>query len=214
MKKPIYVLASCICLSMASCSNTGKQTQESNDSTIVQADTALIIDKGREKETDTADVTFFKKAAIGGMTEVEAASRMLVVSKDSAVTSFAKMMVADHTKANLELKTLAATKGIHLPEVLPASQTELVKKLENYKDDGRNEYYAQMMIEDHKRTIDLFNLASNSKDAAIAAFAKSTLPTLTHHYKMAVDMEDKVSKPIKAQGDDPLKMSDKKQMIH
>ena len=201
-------------LLIAACGNADKKNADPNGDSLT-LDTPLVVDKESDAgKADTADLVIFKNAAIGGMTEVEAGSRMLIVSTNAYVKRFAQMMVTDHTKAGAELKALAAKKGIALPSVLPESNIALIKNIDKFKNDGRNEYYAHMMVEDHQKTIDLFHKAATSKDRALADFARLTLPTLEHHYKMAKELEAKVTQHKKNQGDDPLKLSDQKEVKH
>jgi len=211
MKTYQYAFATFLFL-LGSCSRGDKKTEQNNDS--LSRDTLLHVADDHSKTLDTADIAFFKKAAVSGMTEVEAASRMLIASQDSSVKQFARNMAADHGKLNQKLTDLARTKGVHLPEELPSSQIEVIKKIDAFKNDGRNEYYAHLMVTDHEKAIDLFNRASASKDAEIATFAKNNLPILDHHFKMARDLESKITAHKRNQGDDPLKLSDKKTMKH
>lgn len=199
---------------LAACGNADtRKTDQSGDS--LSRDTALVSSRaGSPEKPDTADLGFFKNAAIGGMTEVEAGSRMLIVSTNAGVKNIAQMMVTDHTKAGAELKALAEKKGIQLPGVLPESNIALIKNIDKFKSDGQNEYYAHMMVEDHQKTIDLFNKAAASNDMDISDFARLTLPTLEHHYKMSKAFEAKVTARKKSQGDDPLKLSDQTKMKH
>lgn len=183
MKKNIYFSLAVLGLLTASCGNSEKQNQDSNAGETIQRDTGITTDKEISKSVDTADLAFFKKAAMGGLTEIEASSRMLIVSKDSLVRTFAIMMVKDHNMVHARLSKLAKKKGISLPKVLSDLALNKVKNIDKYKDDGRNEYYAHMMATDHKETVDLFSAGSNSKDPEISAFAKQILPALLHHYK-------------------------------
>lgn len=214
MKNTINYATILAVLFLAACGNAdNKKADQDGDS--LSRDTALVSGSaGSSEKPDTADLVFFKNAAIGGMTEVEAGSRMLIVSTDAGVKNFAQMMVTDHTKAGAELKALAEKKGIKLPAVLPGSNIALIKYIDNFKSDGQNEYYAHMMVEDHQKTIDLFNKAAASNDRDISDFARLTLPTLEHHYKMAKALEAKVTAHKKNQGDDPLKLSDQTEMKH
>jgi putative membrane protein len=214
MKNTINYAAMLAVLFLAACGNPGDKKADQNGDSLSR-DTGLVVaSTGSSGKLDTADLGFFRNAAIGGMTEVEAGSRMLIVSTDAGIKSFAQMMVTDHTKAGAELKALAEKKGIQLPAVLPESNIALIKHIDNFKSDGQNEYYAHMMVEDHQKTIDLFNKASASKDRDISDFAKLNLPTLEHHYKMAKALEAKVTGHKKNQGDDPLKLSDQTEMKH
>jgi putative membrane protein len=213
MKNKLHYPAILSCILLAACGQANQNQSANTDSS--SRDTALLItEKGNSSKADTADLSFFKDAAIGGMTEVEAGSRMLIVSTDEGVKKFAQIMVTDHTKAGAALEALAQKKGIQLPTLLPESNIQLVKNIDKFKSDGKNEYYAHMMVEDHIKTVDLFNKAKMSKDPDIAAFAKATLPTLEHHYKMAKEMEASVTSHKRNQGDDPLKISDRQEIKH
>lgn len=209
MKKLIYLSAGIMGILMASCGNSEKQNQAKSSSDTATRDTGVVVENENTNKVDTADLSFFKNAAIGGLTEVEASSRMLIVSKDSAIRTFARIMVDDHTKVNSQLTELAKHKGLELPKVLSDRALAKVRNIDSYKDDGRNEYYAHLMATDHKQSVDLFNTAANSKDKNISSFAKQTLSALLHHYKMAKDLEAKITAHKTNQGDDPLKLSNK-----
>ena len=47
--------------------------------------------------------------------------------------------------------------------------------------------YGKQLKKDHAKTVALFQSATKSADADLAAFAKKTLPTLTEHKRMARD---------------------------
>lgn len=214
MKNTTIYAALLVALFLAACGNADNKKADQNGDRLSR-DTALVSgSSGSYGKLDTADLGFFKNAAFGGMTEVEASSRMLIISTDTGIKNFAKMMVTDHTKSGAELKALAEKKGIQLPAVLPESNIALIKNIDKFKSDGQNEYYVHMMVEDHQKTIDLFNKAAASNDTDISDFARLTLPTLDHHYKMAKALEAKVTGHKKNQGDDPLKLSDQTEMKH
>ena len=63
---------------------------------------------------------FVQQAAQAGLTEIEAAKVALSKSEDPGIRSFAQRMVKDHGKANVELASLAMTKGITAPNTLDA----------------------------------------------------------------------------------------------
>jgi putative membrane protein len=66
----------------------------------------------------TSDETaqFIQQAAISGMSEVQLSQLALKNAQSSGVKTFATMMVKDHGVANAELKALASTKDITLPD--------------------------------------------------------------------------------------------------
>jgi len=63
------------------------------------------------------DKTFMRKAAKGGMMEVAMGRLAAQNAQSDDVKSFGKRMVTDHSKANDELKSIAAKKGVKLPKM-------------------------------------------------------------------------------------------------
>src|SRR5215208_3996462 len=61
------------------------------------------------------DKTFVMEAAKGGMAEVELGRLATEKAANADVKQFGQRMVDDHSKANEQLKSLAAQKGVTLP---------------------------------------------------------------------------------------------------
>lgn len=133
------------------------------------------------------DKAFLKKAAKSGMTEVAISEAVLDHLSNAQLKSFAQMMVTDHTAANNELASLAASKGVQLPPQNPDLVTDWSKKT-----DDVDSTYLKKMVSDHEEAVKLFEKASKSSDPDIAAFAQKTLPTLQHHLGMAQDLKNQV----------------------
>src|SRR5689334_12885251 len=74
---------------------------------------ALAADKLAGKDKD-----FIKKAASGGMMEVELGQLAQSKAQSQDVKDFGSRMVTDHGKANDELKTLAQQKNVQLPATM------------------------------------------------------------------------------------------------
>jgi putative membrane protein len=128
---------------------------------------------------------FVKKAALGGMTEVELGKLAQSKSKDSNVKAFADRMVRDHSKANAELTGIAKGKGVEVPMSLDAEHQAMVKDLSGKSGTEFDTAYSKHMVMDHAKTIALFEGATQNSDADLAAFARKTLPTLKEHKQMA-----------------------------
>jgi putative membrane protein len=134
----------------------------------------------------SADKDFIIEAAKGGMGEVEMGKVAGQKGKSAEVKSFGKQMVADHSKANNELKALAKKKGIAL-DVKPDT--------ENFSDSNFDKEYAKEMVKDHEKDVSAFEKETkNGKDADVKAWANKTLPTLKHHLQMSKDLQGKVGK--------------------
>jgi putative membrane protein len=132
--------------------------------------------------------TFVKKAALGGMTEVETSKLAASKAEDPQVRSFAQKMVTDHTKANDELKSLAKKKGWTLPTSLDAEHKAIVQKLSAKSGADFDAAYSKQMMQDHEKTVALFKGATQSSDADLAQWAEKTLPTLEKHEQLAANL--------------------------
>lgn len=159
-------------------SNTGNMTN-SNTVTNVNSNTAVVQDN------------FWTNAAEGGMAEVEMGRLALQKSQNADVKKFAQMMVTDHTKANDELKALAAKKNVVLPTDTGSHKSTL-DKLKGLSGAEFDKAYVDAMVEGHEDTVDLFEDNADDSDADIKAFATKTLPTLKSHLQMIKDIQSKM----------------------
>ncbi len=137
------------------------------------------------ESTAPAPSVFVKKAALDGMTEVEAGKVALSKSQNPEIRSFAQRMVADHGKANAELATIAKAKGLPAPKELDAEHKEMLNSLSGKSGKDFDVAYAEHMNMDHSKAIALFESAAGSNDPDLAQFAKKTLPTLKEHKALA-----------------------------
>lgn len=140
-----------------------------------------------------SDQKFFKKAAIGGMSEVAAGQLASQQGTNPGVKAFGQQMVTDHRKASDELKALAQQKGVALPADPDATHQKALDKLKAKQGKDFDSAYARQEVKDHNDTINLFQAAAKSKDPDISAFARKTLPTLQHHLGMAKDLNKTAS---------------------
>lgn len=131
---------------------------------------------------------FVDEVSAKGIAEVESAKLALEKSKAPDVQAFAQKMITDHTSANMELAGIASRKNLEVSD--EAELTTKAKKFVLEQRDGESfdEAYANNQVEAHEDTIELFQRAAVSDDAEIATFAKTTLPKLQHHLKMAKEL--------------------------
>ena len=135
---------------------------------------------------DAADRKFVETAAQGGLAEVALGNLGQSKASNPQVKEFAARMVTDHSKANAELKTLAANKGVTLPAAVDAKDQKEADKLGKLTADKFDHEYMEFMVSDHKKDVKEFEKqAKTAKDADVRAFAAKTLPTLQEHLKMA-----------------------------
>jgi putative membrane protein len=137
------------------------------------------------ESTPPATDVFVKKAALDGMTEVEAGKVALSKSEDPEIRSFAQRMVDDHGKSNEELESLAKSKGIMAPKKLDAEHEAMLNMLKAKSGKDFDHAYSEHMNMDHSKAITLFESAAGSNDPDLARFAKMALPTLKEHKVLA-----------------------------
>jgi putative membrane protein len=130
------------------------------------------------------DSDFYKKAAEGGIAEVELGRLAEDKSANASVKDFGAMMVTDHSAGNEKLKVIAAKKNIELPTTPSAGQMATKAKLEVLSGATFDKSYIKAMVQGHQETIKLFETeASSGQDADAKAFAAATLPTIKAHLK-------------------------------
>jgi putative membrane protein len=175
-------------------SSTSETTVSSDTSSMSKMDTT-------PKVADTpappafSDNDFATQAAEGGMTEVKAGELAVKMGTAASVKSLGKMMVTDHTKANNELKTIAAKNNITLPTAIPADKQQKLDALATLKGADFDKAFVDMMEEGHTNTIALFMTeGTKGTNADLKAFATKTLPTLNHHMEMVTSAKDAVNK--------------------
>ncbi|WP_020606184.1 DUF4142 domain-containing protein [Spirosoma spitsbergense] len=179
MKKvSLMILLAVSTLSFQACDNKKKESDSMENAEEANENKE---DAGRGQSEDTNE--FAMKAANGGMMEVELGRMAQEKGTSQDVKEFGSMMVADHSKANDELKTLATAKNITLPSTLGEEAQEDVNELAKLSGKEFDKKYVSMMVDDHKEDVDAFKKAAedNSVDPDIKAFAAKTLPTLQQH---------------------------------
>ena len=197
MKRILVMLCGTVSLlGAASCSSkpdSVEQAQEANNAKkgITNADTTLTTAKGVGGEQRPAfDSEFMTKAASGGMLEVQLGQQVAQKATTPEAKQFAQQMVTDHTKANAELKALAAQKNITLPTTLGEDQQKVYDEVLAEKGAELDKKYVSAMLTDHQEDIKEYQGAvTQSSDADIKTFAQKNLPVLQMHLGMLQKMQ-------------------------
>lgn len=127
------------------------------------------------------DKTFMKKAAKGGMMEVTMGKVAEQKAQSDDVRSFGKRMVADHGKANDELKSIASKKGFELPNKEHAGTWTSDKA------------YIDMMVKDHEKDLAEFKEEANSgSDPDVKKFADDTAKVIQEHLDLVKQIQGKL----------------------
>ena len=136
---------------------------------------------------------FWTEAAIGGMAEVELGRLASTKAQNAEVKKFGEMMVADHSKANDELKSIAAKNHITLPTSLDPSHQATLQKMQGLSGAEFDRAYVEDMVEDHEEDVQAFEKQSkDNSDPEAKAFAEKTLPTLRKHLEAIKSIQSKM----------------------
>lgn len=158
-------------------SSTGMSDTGSANNTAGAAMASSSADTSME-----ADKAFMLDAASGGLMEVQLGKMTTANAASAKVKAFGKMMVTDHTKANAELKAVAAKKSVTIPPAPTQEYQAHIDELKTKKGAEFDQAYVDMMVEDHNEDIKKFtDEANNGKDADVKALASKTLPVLQKH---------------------------------
>ena len=127
------------------------------------------------------DKMFMKKAAKGGMMEVAMGKLADEKGQSDDVKSFGKRMVADHSKANDELKKIAAQKNAKLPTKEPSVSWSSDKA------------YMDAMVKDHEKDLAEFQEeAKSGSDPDVKKFADDTAKIVQEHLDLAKQTQSKL----------------------
>ncbi|HZQ94651.1 MAG TPA: DUF4142 domain-containing protein [Candidatus Sulfotelmatobacter sp.] len=134
----------------------------------------------------STDAAFVKRAARGGLAEVELGQLATQKASSEEVKKFGQRMVDDHGKANDQLKQVAQQEHIDVPTELDAKDKATKARLEKLSGEKFDRAYMSAMVQDHKSDVAEFTRESKiSKNPAVKSFAEQTLPTLREHLKEA-----------------------------
>jgi putative membrane protein len=172
-----------ICLAaLAACNHSGKDSTAKADSANNSLDSGQKVTPNSNREISGDDAKFAVEAANGGMAEVELGTLAQQKATNPDVKNFGAMMVTDHSKANAEMKQLAASKNITLPDSINNDEKKIKMDLMGKSGADFDKAYVKAMVDDHKEDIKAFEEAAKKvKYPEMQAFITKTLPVLKMH---------------------------------
>ena len=151
--------------------------------------------KSPAANTQSPDANFMRESAMSNLAEIEHGRLATQNASSDEVKKFAERMIADHSKANDELKTTAGKKNVTLPTELDQKHQAMQDKLAKVKAEAFDKAYMSHMVTAHEQAVGRFKRESqNGKDADVKAFAEKTLPTVEEHLKLARELNAKIAK--------------------
>jgi putative membrane protein len=170
----------CTAVAALACNNS-TETVGSGDRTDSPS-TLTTASHAADKEV--AD--FAVKASNGSLMEIALGKMALQKSSSQRVKNFGAMMVKDHGEVNDNLKSLAASVQLVLPDSVNESAKKEIDKLAKKQGVEFDQSYMKMMVEDHNKDLEEFRQASDKlSDSSFKTFAQVTLPVLSKHLDSA-----------------------------
>jgi putative membrane protein len=160
---------------------------------VIALTSAISFGAEKEKSANSgkssADGAFIKKAANGGMTEVELGKIAAKNGQKDDVKNFGERMVKDHGKANDDLKSVASKMNVEVPDKVNAKHQATIDKFSKMSADSFDAAYVKEMVKDHKKDIAEFEAAQGEvKNEDLKKFIGDTIPVMKEHLEMAQKM--------------------------
>jgi len=142
---------------------------------------------------------FLHKAAVHIMMESNISKIASEKSAIKEVSGYARMIVGSHRDIQSELQKLSSKMDIEIPDTSD-NNVKVMQNMaaKNSSASGASEFdfrYVQIMIDDHRNAIRLFEAGAKSKTPEVADFANKYLPLLRTHLNAAQDLT-KVVRPV------------------
>jgi predicted outer membrane protein len=136
-----------------------------------------------------ADERFIQDEAAAGGHLVKLAELASEKAKRGDVKTFAGMIVTDHTKANAELATLAARKGVELSSEPVAKYGDMQDELKRTSAADFDGEFLSMVVSTHEKCLKNFKEAStDAADADLKTWAAKMVPGLQTHLARAEEL--------------------------
>ena len=147
------------------------------------------------RSLSSTDKDFLSRATLECMAEVDLGKLAAQHGSSAEVKQLGQKMADDHSKAEDNLKKVAAGKNFDLPTFLgPAGQIDRME-LEKLTGDKFDREYIEDTLKDHKKDLSTFEReAEKGKDPDVKALASKMLPALKQHLDLAEQAEAKVDK--------------------
>ena len=132
---------------------------------------------------------FISKSAASSAFEIESSKMALGKSRNPQIRDFAQKMIADHSKAANEMKSILMAE--HLPPAPHGFDDKQIAMLNKLHGERGSKFDAQYIAEQekaHVQAVNLFSMyADHGDNRDLKKFAAQTTPVLEQHKRM-IDM--------------------------
>ncbi len=138
---------------------------------------------------NSTDTKFIREEAAAGAALVRIAELGVKKSEREDIKAFAGMLVADHSKANAELATLAESKGVVLNAEVDSKHAGTYEKLKGESGSDLDKEFLSVIVSGHEKCVKNFqDAADNAEDSEVKLWAAKMLPALQAHLEKAAEL--------------------------
>ena len=161
---------------------------------IALAAGALIAAPAFAQKMDNADISAMKQLASANLSEIAGGKMAVTKAQSPKVKEFAQKMVDDHTKMLDDLKSLAKSKDVALPQDPPAKDMAEQKLLEHASVQDFDRKYMEHMVKDHQKDAeDTANIAAKAKDPQFKSAVQQAHSKIEQHLTLAKSVAGNLS---------------------
>jgi putative membrane protein len=164
----------------------------------------------RANNADDAN-RFIEKMGHVGAAEIKLGQLAAERAASAEVKQFGRRMVADHQKANAELKQVASKMSVTLPAQPDEKHQQLADRLAKLKGAEFDREYMKAMVDGHEevakelerhagpaarqgeRSVGTTGDVGAGADASVSAWASKTLPDVRQHLEQARKIQEKLT---------------------
>ncbi|HEY6414306.1 MAG TPA: DUF4142 domain-containing protein [Edaphobacter sp.] len=178
---PVALLAQSDPMAPPTSNTTPTLPGHAHSSTPMQESTGMSSDATEA----TRDKMFLRKAAAGGMAEVQLGQLATQKAAAQDVKDFGQKMVTDHTALNNEMAPIADSLGVTLPKKLSKEDQAVFDKLNALSGDDFDKEYVIFMVKDHHQDLREFRIeATSTNDPTLKAAVDKGSKVIYEHMTM------------------------------
>lgn len=156
---------------------------------------------GRGQATGVNDALFAAAAADSGLSEVTLSQLGAQRATDPELRQFSERMIEEHARMNRELQTLAAQKGMRIPEMVDVRSQFCAQSLAGLSGEQFDKCYAKAQLVAHMEAVEMLTAESErGLDPHMKALAAKMLPHVKDHLKQIKPIAQKYMKDMEHEG--------------
>jgi putative membrane protein len=137
------------------------------------------------------DREFAIQATYSNLAEIAMGQLALTETEDELVRQFAQMMVTEHTQVQDQLRYLAESYELEIPDTLNIEQQALHEELEQLEGYTFDSAYISSQVTAHQQAQQIFQKQiDQGENPEVVKLASSTLPHINAHLTQAMELKE------------------------